>query len=548
MDSSVLRSDRVAEGPDEGLRALLAEARWSGQSLARAVNAVGAEAGLTLQYGRSSVAQWLSGARPRSPVPALIVEALTRRLGRPITPADTSYALPADDGRWWEESPVGPVTSFGAIRGNGDDETRFRVYSLAALAVPEWAETPPRPAPPQRASVESSVRVGGGDVDAASRMLRLLLAIDADHGASTTRSVLAEYLVGTIDPWLRAATTSEVRRDLFSVAAQLAYLYAFLCVDDQLNGLGQRYYTAALRLSVEAEDPFGYAIALRGMSLQAHTLGHHARARDLAEAGCRAGTTAPASTRAFLYGQRALACAADGDRRNAMAHLLTAERYFDRATSSALVVGVHHHASMEHQKAAVLDHLGDWRNAIDALQRSIRHRPAAERRSRAVTLARLAELQFRHGQLEQAMRSWHLFLDDYPAMRSCRVSAALASMRTQLRPYGSRPAAGALLHRAAALSRITRTTTTRSAAATGDVKLADGPRPSAVAVPTGANMSVAEAAANLHHANTAADRARERLVEALRAEHQAGTSANRLAVAAAGVMSRPVVLRALRRS
>src|SRR5919198_5845824 len=71
--------------PNQRLRALLAEAGWTGQGLARAVNAVGAESGQRLRYTRASVAHWLAGVRPRPPVPELIAEAFSRRLGRPIT-------------------------------------------------------------------------------------------------------------------------------------------------------------------------------------------------------------------------------------------------------------------------------------------------------------------------------------------------------------------------------------------------------------------------------------------------------------------------------
>ncbi len=48
---------------------LLAEAGWSGAELARAVNALGTLHGLALRYDRTAVAHWLSGTRPRRPVP-----------------------------------------------------------------------------------------------------------------------------------------------------------------------------------------------------------------------------------------------------------------------------------------------------------------------------------------------------------------------------------------------------------------------------------------------------------------------------------------------
>ncbi|TDD28861.1 hypothetical protein E1287_32155, partial [Actinomadura sp. KC06] len=73
------------------MRGLLAEANWSGRELAEAVNACGSEIAYELRYQRGAVSHWLSGMRPRPPVPGLIAEALSRRLGRPITLADAGF-------------------------------------------------------------------------------------------------------------------------------------------------------------------------------------------------------------------------------------------------------------------------------------------------------------------------------------------------------------------------------------------------------------------------------------------------------------------------
>ncbi|MCI2415822.1 hypothetical protein MOQ72_00160 [Saccharopolyspora sp. K220] len=92
---------------------------------------------------------------------------------------------------------------------------------------------------------------------------------------------------------------------------------------------------------------------------------------------------------------------------------------------------------------------GDRPAAIAALRTSVRHRPNCERRSRAITLARLAELQLADGQLERACDTWHQFLDDYPYLSSRPADAALAALRSCVRPFAANPVAGVLLHRAA---------------------------------------------------------------------------------------------------
>lgn len=452
MDPSLQTGDHR---PGADLRRLAAEARYNGAALARAVNAIGTETGLSLHYGRASAAQWLSGTRPRPPVPGLLAEALARRLGRGITLADIGCGNPGP-AAGWDTNPVAQLTTLADIDGprrRGVPHTC--VYSLGALAIPAWGRGGVLRVvgPDTDASV---MRVGSDQVAAADTMLHLFAATDAAHGAAAIRPATAYYLAATIGPWLRASATSRVHSEMLSIGARLSYLCGFLCTDDELDGAAQRYYLIALRLAVEADDPVTYAIALRGLSVQAHALGHHTHSLALAEAAHAAGIGAPPVTRAFLDGQLALASAAIGDRRNAVAHLRAAEHHLNRAVDSTDAVGIHHLASFAHQKAGIRSCLGDRTGAITALQRSIRDRPAAERRSRAITLARLAELQLVSGRLDDAVASWHRFLDDYPAVDSVRVHRAFNGMRARLRPYAAESPATTLLHRAAGLYRITR--------------------------------------------------------------------------------------------
>lgn len=93
--------------------------------------------------------------------------------------------------------------------------------------------------------------------------------------------------------------------------------------------------------------------------------------------------------------------------------------------------------------------LGDRGGAITALQDSLRYRPRGERRSRAIITARLAGLHISEGHLDQAVRTWHDFLDDYPYLRSGRADAAVAIMRSRLRPHSTNRDVRQILARAA---------------------------------------------------------------------------------------------------
>lgn len=298
----------------------------------------------------------------------------------------------------------------------------------------------------------SSVRQAAGTAVATAK--RVVSEVAASVGLSWPVVHAAFNLSTTIRPWLRADANSADRRDLLVAAAQLTYLCGFMCFDDDLNGAAQHYYQVSLRLAAEAGDATGYAIGLRGLSVQARLLGHHSQAVDLAEA---AGRTlhgrAPSLIQAFLAGQSAVAHAAAGDRRTALTRLTEAEQLLNRsATTSKAVVGAFHPAALHHQRAAVAACLGDPRGAVTALNASIRDRPQAERRSRAITLARLAELHLAQGHLEIACDTWHRFLDDLPYLDSRRTDRAFATLRSGTRPYDKNAAVRTLRLRAASLA------------------------------------------------------------------------------------------------
>lgn len=444
--------------PNDLLRALLDEAGWTGEALARAVNALGAEVGLLLRYQRTTVSHWLSGMRPRPPVPELVAESFFRRLGRPITVGATGLEDPAACpvsvavGQWWEGNTVARLVE---LAGHGKRRRGFVtscVYSLASLSIPGWAELTATPGG-RRPDIDHATKVGRAEVDSATVMLQLFSDADSTFGGGRTRRAVSGYLGTTIAPWLRADATSSVRRDLLIAASQLTYLCGFMCFDDQLHGAAQRYYRTSLRLSVEAGDANSHAVTLRGLSAQARLLGHHRQAVDLAEAAVRTGVaSASPQSQAFLLGQFAVATAAVGDHRAAITHITKAEQFLERSDSTPRSVGACHPASLAHQRAAVADCLGDRRGALIALESSIRHRPASERRSRVITLARLAELQFAGGQLETACHTWHRFLDGYPDLRSGRADRAFAQLRACAHPYRTNAVARQLGLRAAALA------------------------------------------------------------------------------------------------
>ncbi|OXM43164.1 hypothetical protein [Amycolatopsis alba] len=440
--------------PNHLLRDLLTESGWTGQKLANRTNALGAELGLQLHYDRTAVAHWLSGSRPRTPVPELVAEAFTRHLGRRLTVSEVGFApittVSVPPG--WGASIVAELTKLCQDGAASRSAVSGSLYSLAALSIPDWAEL--AAAATVSLPTDRRSKVGRTEVEAARAMLRLFSAADLSFGGGHARPALAHYLRSTIGPWLRANAAPSVRTDLLTAAAQLCYLCGFLCFDDELHGTAQRYYLAALRLAHEAGDATQYAISLRALSVQARMLGHRRHAVNLALNAVRAlPAHAPARTRAFLTGQVAVAKAAADEQHQAVRHLLDAENYLSRDDALAAPVGTYHCAALSHHHAAVRACLGERDAAISALTRSLHRRPSGERRARAITSARLAELYFAAGELERACHTWGQFLDDYPHLCSGRADVALTSLRSRLRPYAGRHPALTVARRATELRR-----------------------------------------------------------------------------------------------
>ena len=447
------------------LRSLLIEARWTEDGLARQVNAVAAEIGLASRLDRRSVSHWLAGRRPRAPLPELIAEAFARRLGRPLSAAETGLAAAtgsAGDAAALrgdtKEDPLETLEILCKLTEGGRETDQGGVYHLAELddlhawPADDLFQTPFRTAVGARLEPEH--------VASARQMAKVFVDADSVFGGGYARAALARYLAYDIAPRLRAPARRDTRKRMLSVATELAHICGFMCFDDERNAIAQRYYKAALKLSIENEDPAAYAVTMRALSVQARTLGHYRAARSLAEAAV-AGVRdceMPNPQRASLYGPLAVAAAAQGDREVALAALSCAERLVEDRTvvaadpEEASAIGRYHAASHAYQEAAVRALLGDRPGAIRVLSESVRRRSTDERRSRAITLASLAELHLDQGHLDESIAACHAFIDDYQPLRSSRARSALGRLTARLRPHAANHSARQLLVRAAGVA------------------------------------------------------------------------------------------------
>lgn len=131
----------AGEGVPKGTRntrlaALQQEAGWTNGDLAREVNRLGTLHGLRLAYDRTAVAHWLSGSRPRPPVPALVAEILSRRLGRLVTPEWAGLASPRQAASSSTAHPILALAEFAVTDADSDRRGRpARLFSVQEIEV-----------------------------------------------------------------------------------------------------------------------------------------------------------------------------------------------------------------------------------------------------------------------------------------------------------------------------------------------------------------------------------------------------------------------------
>ncbi|GAA3046912.1 hypothetical protein GCM10020229_67800 [Kitasatospora albolonga] len=432
------------------LRLLLAQAGWTGEEFARAVNAVGRESGLRLHYQRASVSQWLSGTRPRPPVPLLIAEALSRRLGRPVDPVEAGLAG-AGAGGFGSGGVGSDGASSDGTSGDGAEARYAPGLLRAGAAVYRTADLellPPRPGVvrPRRPVEGGGERLGGRHVACVEELTAQFSYSDHLTGSGTVLRALSGFTTSVALPWLRLSASPVTRRSLLGSCARLVTLGGFLHLDHGRNGTAQRWYLTAAELADESGEPKTLALVLRALSVQAHRLGHHEAALRLADRALSVAGRSDPRTLALLHGQLALARASVGRHREAVGAIRQAERELDRATGPWPSIGGYNAAALAHQRAEVRQRIGDRAGALSDLRLSTRLRPAQEPRAQALVLARLGELHLEAGELDAACLAWERFLSLRTGLRSRRIDEAQAAMRAALLPHRRSPHASHLLN------------------------------------------------------------------------------------------------------
>ncbi|UWE07369.1 tetratricopeptide repeat protein [Actinacidiphila bryophytorum] len=320
-------------------------------------------------------------------------------------------------------------------------------YALAALALPDLDAVTRR----SRAAADGGVHVGQGEVLAIRQMTAVLGDAASELGGGHARHLAVRYLTQDVASWLDGRYSETTGRELFAATSQLVHLAGWMAGNEGNQGLAQRYYAHSYRLAAETGDPELAATALRGMAVQAIDLGHRAAAVRLSEE-CVHFASSVQDPRAVAYYQATLANAAalDGDRRTATAALAASESAIEKAPKTPGESWAAHYSQgrWAHETGMILARLGDLDAAEDHLHHALAIHGLDRRRTRAIVLADLGQVQLRRHRTDAALATWSDFLDTAEGIRSVKVAEATASIRARLHHLHHIPAAADLARRA----------------------------------------------------------------------------------------------------
>jgi len=219
------------------------------------------------------------------------------QLGRPVTPADMGMADDHLPSGATLRMPVTVAEAAHLVRdlAQGDLEQRrplitsqfdLVAYSSAAL---RWLVAPRTAMTPSR----GTRGIGMAEVQEIREAIDAFRVLDNRLGGGRIRPTVVEYLHSDIAPLLRdCRCTEDVRRELFSAAAELAQLCGWQAHDLELHGLAQRYLVQALTMARFAQDEGLGGEILAAMSQQAVYVAQPDQAIDMAQAAQAAGRRA----------------------------------------------------------------------------------------------------------------------------------------------------------------------------------------------------------------------------------------------------------------
>jgi hypothetical protein len=463
---------REQRGPNEKLGAVLALAGISNAGLARRVNDLGAQRGLTLRYDKTSVARWVSkGMVPQGAAPHLIAAAIGQKLGRPVPlheigladadPApEVGLAFPRDVGQAVKSATeLYRLDLAGRRAGSGGIwQSLAGSFAVSAYATPasRWLITPADSSVAREASAAESgspVKVGHSDVQKLREAAEDARRWDSKYGGGDWRSsMVPECLRVEAAPLLLGSYSDEVGRALFGASAELTRLAGWMAFDTGQQEAAQRYYIQALRLARAAADvPLG-GYVLASMSLQATYRGFGDEGVDLAQAAVeRNRGLATARTMSFFRLVEARAHARAGDAQAAGAALRSAEAWLERSREGdpdPTWLGFYTYDRFAADAAECYRDLKAPRQVRRFTEQALSKPTEEFVRSHGLRLVVSAVAELESGNLDAACEQGVRAVEVAGRISSARTTEYVKDLLHRLEPYGDEPRVAELRERA----------------------------------------------------------------------------------------------------
>ncbi|MGA5552726.1 MFS transporter [Streptomyces pseudogriseolus] len=464
---------REQRGPNEKLGAVLALAGISNAGLARRVNDLGAQRGLTLRYDKTSVARWVSkGMVPQGAAPHLIAAAIGQKLGRPVPlheigladadPApEVGLAFPRDVGQAVKSATeLYRLDLAGRRAGSGGIwQSLAGSFAVSAYATPasRWLITPADSSVAREVSLSDGsgapLKVGHSDVRKLREAAEDARRWDSKYGGGDWRSsMVPECLRVEAAPLLLGSYSDDVGRSLFGAAAELTRLAGWMAFDTGQQEAAQRYYIQALRLARAAADvPLG-GYVLASMSLQATYRGFGDEGVDLAQAALeRNRGLATARTLSFFRLVEARAHARAGDAQAAGAALKSAESWLERSRpgdSDPTWLGFYSYDRFAADAAECYRDLKAPRQVRRFTEQALSKPTEEFVRSHGLRLVVSAVAELESGNLDAACEQGVRAVEVAGRISSARTTEYVKDLLHRLEPYGDEPRVVELRERA----------------------------------------------------------------------------------------------------
>ncbi|WP_030617683.1 hypothetical protein [Streptomyces sclerotialus] len=433
--------------PNARLRETIEAIGCTYEALAKDVRRIAAENGEIVNTNKSGVSHWVNGIRrPSGRIPQYVAEALSRRAGRTITPADIGLAA-AETSALGDADPVIAATELGRADVERRHFLAVATFTTAGVAMPLGYDH--EATSRMLRARTATTAVGAEDVDVVRQITAAFSAADERLGGGHGLTTVTAYLADTAAPMLRARFPSEdVRRAAFGAVAELAYLAGWKHHDLGQEGAAQRYYQVGYQLACEA-DPHGHAAwMMRALAHQALSLKQPHHCVDLVEGALARGLGhVDGQTEALIHITHARAYAAVGDKAPAARALLAAEDALlrdDRPQPSFSLVSGPAAGTVASHTARTLTDLTDHPGT------ELQHRAALTRwdpikykRVHALTYADLGDSLAAQARADEAVAAWTQALTLMNGMTSDRTRKAISSIRSTLAIYQRRKVPGA---------------------------------------------------------------------------------------------------------